>query len=291
MQLDRQSFYTRMKNQFDAIIRVLTICFATVAMMLFAADKASAQEAKASGGDINASSVNPNTLTADEVNSGWHLLWDGKTSEGWRSAGSEKFPTHGWAMKDGVMTVDGHSGEESKGGGDIITKKRYSDFELVADFKITPGANSGIKIFVQPNLSPIDKVTGAKTGVGSAIGCEYQILDDVRHPDAKLGKNGDRTMGSLYDLIPAAADKKVAPIGEWNHARILSRGKHVEFWLNGQKTVEFERGSASFREHVKESKFKDFPDFGEWADGHILLQEHGNEVSFRNLKIRELSSN
>jgi hypothetical protein len=98
-------------------------------------------------------------------------------------------------------------------------------------------------------------------------------------------------MGSLYDLIPAPADKKVAAMGEWNHARILSRGKHIEFWLNGQKTVEFDRGSVSFREHVKESKFKDIPDFGEWADGHILLQDHGNEVSFRNLKIRELSSN
>src|SRR6185312_5157850 len=154
-----------MKNQFDTMTRVLTICFATVAMMPFAAVRA---EAQASGIETSKSSANPNTLTADEVSAGWHLLWDGKTSEGWRSAGSEKFPTHGWAMKDGVLAVQGNSGEESKGGGDIITKKRYSNFELVADFKITPGANSGIKIFVQPNLSPIDKVTGAKTGVGSA---------------------------------------------------------------------------------------------------------------------------
>jgi hypothetical protein len=193
-------------------------------------------------------------------------------------------------MKGGVLTVHDNKGEESTGGGDIITRKRYSDFELTADFKITPGANSGIKIFVQPNLSPIDKVTGAKTAAGSAIGCEFQILDDARHPDAKLGKNGDRTIGSLYDLIPAAADKKVAPIGDWNHARVVSRGKHVEFWLNDQKTVEFDRGSESFREHVKESKFRDIPNFGEWADGHILLQDHGNEVSYRNVKIRELNS-
>lgn len=230
-----------------------------------------------------------NTLTADEQRAGWQLLWDGKTSAGWRSAKSEQFPEHGWTMRDGVLTVHDNQGEESAGGGDIITRKRYSDFELMADFKITPGANSGIKIFAQPNISPIDKKTGQKTAVGSAIGCEFQILDDALHPDAKLGKNGNRTIGSLYDLMPAPTDKKVLPIGEWNHARILSRGKHVEFWLNDQKTVEFERGSDAFRTMVAESKFKNIPKFGEWTDGHILLQEHGNEVSYRNVKIRELA--
>jgi len=188
------------------------------------------------------------------------------------------------------LTVHDNKGEEAAGGGDIITRKRYDNFELQADFKITPGANSGIKIFVQPNISPIDKKTGAKTAVGSAIGCEFQILDDERHPDAKLGRNGDRKLGSLYDLIPAPADKKVLPIGEWNHARILSRGKNVEFWLNGQLTVKFERGSAAFRDAVEKSKFKNIPEFGEWADGHILIQDHGNEVSYRNVKIRELSA-
>ena len=231
-----------------------------------------------------------NTLTAEEKAAGWRLLWDGKTSEGWRSAKSDKFPEHGWSMKDGVLTVHDNQGEESAGGGDIITIKRYSDFELLADFKLTPGANSGIKIFAQPNISPIDKKTGKPTAVGSAIGTEFQVLDDAKHPDAKLGKDGNRTVGSLYDLMPAPTNKVVEPMGEWNHARILSQGKHVEFWLNGQKTVAFERGSEAFRKHVAESKFKDIPEFGEWADGHILLQEHGNEVSFRNVKIRELSA-
>ncbi len=230
-----------------------------------------------------------NTLSADEQKAGWKLLWDGKTSEGWRSAKSESFPAHGWTMRDGVLTVHDNKGEESAGGGDIITRQRYSDFELMADFKLTPGANSGIKIFVQPDISPVDKKTGAKTAVGSAIGCEFQVLDDALHPDAKLGKDGDRTIGSLYDLMPAPKDKKVLPVGEWNHARILSRGQHIEFWLNDQKTVEFERGSEAFRAVVAESKFKNIPDFGEWADGHILLQEHGNEVSYRNIKIRVLS--
>lgn len=233
--------------------------------------------------------VAPNTLTDDEQKAGWKLLWNGKDGDGWRSPKTDKFPQHGWTIKDGVLTVHDNKGEESAGGGDIITTKRYSDFELIADFKLTPGANSGIKIFVQPNISPIDKVTGKSTGTGSAIGCEFQILDDALHPDAKLGKDGNRTIGSLYDLMSAPKNKVTKPIGEWNRARIVSRGKHVEYWLNGQLTVQFERGSEAFRQHVAESKFKNIPEFGEWADGHILLQEHGNEVSFRNVKIRELT--
>jgi hypothetical protein len=178
----------------------------------------------------------------------------------------------------------------NKGGGDIITRQRYSDFELVSDFKITPGANSGIKIFAQSNVSPVDKTTGEKTTPSSPIGCEFQILDDAKHPDAKLGKEGNRTVGSLYDLIPAPSDKNVSPVGEWNTARILASGKHVTFWLNGKKTVEFERGSEAFRTLVATSKYKNIPDFGEWADGYILLQEHGDEASFRNIKIRTLRS-
>jgi Domain of Unknown Function (DUF1080) len=236
----------------------------------------------------------PNTLTTQEKKDGWQLLWDGKTTDGWRSPKSDEFPVKSWSIAASVLTVDPGftNGEaEAQAGGDIITRERYSNFELKADFMITTGCNSGIKIFVQPNLSPIGKVTGKSTGVGSAIGLEYQILDDANHPDAKLGRDGDRTIGSLYDLIPAAADKKVLPVGEWNHARIVSQGKHVEFWLNGEKTVEFDRGSPEFRAAVAESKFKDIPGFGEWADGHILLQEHGSEVSFRNLKLRELPAN
>jgi hypothetical protein len=235
-----------------------------------------------------AADTEPNTLADQEKADGWKLLWDGQTPAGWRSAKAENFPLHGWTMRDGVLTVHENGGEESAGGGDIITRERYANFELTADFKITPGANSGIKIFVQPNISPVDKKTGQPTGKGSAIGMEFQILDDLRHPDAKLGRAGDRTLGSLYDLIPAPKDKKVLPVGAWNHARILSQGKHVEFWLNGEKTVEFERGSAAFRAAVEASKFKNIPDFGEWVDGHILLQDHGNEASFRNVKIREL---
>jgi hypothetical protein len=228
-----------------------------------------------------------NTLTDAEKTAGWRLLWNGKSTDGWRSANAETFPTKGWSIQHGVLRTHESGGEESTGGGDIITRQRYANFELTAEFKITPCANSGIKIFVQPNISPITKA-GKKAGVGSAIELEFQILDDERHPDAKLGQDGDRTIGSLYDLIPAPKDKKVLPIGEWNRARILSVGRRVEFWFNQEKTVEFERDSADFHQRVAASKYHNIPGFGEWADGHILLQEHGNEVAFRNVKIREL---
>ena len=199
---------------------------------------------KVSFRNIRIHELEPNTLTEQEKADGWKLLWDGKTTDGWRSPKSDEFPTKSWSMQNGELTVVSSGNGESQAGGDIITRDRYSNFELAADFKTTTGCNSGIKIFVQPNISPIDKVTGKPTAVGSAIGMEFQILDDEHHPDAKLGRDGDRTLGSLYDLIPAPKDKKVMPVGEWNHARILSQGKHVEFWLNGEKTVEFERGSA-----------------------------------------------
>ena len=228
-----------------------------------------------------------NRLTDAERAAGWRLLWDGQTTEGWRSAKSETFPASGWEIKDDVLTVLATGGAESAAGGDIITRERYSTFELVADFKITEGANSGIKYFVQPNLDPITG-TGAKSNKGSAIGLEFQILDDARHPDAKLGRDGNRTVGSLYDMIPAGDTKKPNPIGEWNTARIVVDSRHVEHWLNGLKVLEYERGSQAFRDLVAQSKYKNIPGFGEWADGHILLQDHGNRVSFRNLKIRRI---
>jgi len=225
---------------------------------------------------------------------GWTSLFNGTNLDGWRSNKSDAAPKYGWTVHDGVLTVDSGltKGEaEAQGAGDIVTRRHYANFELMADFKCTYGCNSGIKIFAQPGLSPIDKVTGKPTPTGSGIGLEFQVLDDAHHPDAKLGHNGDRRLGSLYDLIPAPKDKTVMAMGEWNHARILSQGKHVEFWLNGRKTVEFERGSDDFRSRVAASKFKDIPNFGEWADGPILLQEHGSEVSFRDVKIRELPAN
>lgn len=230
-----------------------------------------------------------NMLTKEEKAAGWQLLWDGKTTKGWRGAKLETFPTKGWDIKDGVLTVLPSGGAEGGAGGDIVTTKRYSQFELFVDFKITDGANSGVKYFCQPNLDPITG-TGAKAATGSAIGLEFQILDDEKHPDAKLGRDGDRTMGSLYDLITAKS-KITNPVGSWNTAHIIVSGNHVEHWLNGIKVLEYERGSEAFRSLVAQSKYKSIPGFGEWPDGHILLQDHGNQVSFKNIKIRELHPN
>jgi hypothetical protein len=229
-----------------------------------------------------------NTLSDQEKADGWRLLWDGQTTNGWRSPKSDSFPDVGWEIKNGELCVLAFGGGESAAGGDIITRERFSNFELKVDFKTSTKCNSGIKYFVQPNLDPISG-TGATTAVGSAIGLEFQILDDATHPDAKLGRDGNRTFGSLYDLIPAAATKNPNPIGQWNSARIVVKGKHVEHWLNDVKILEYERGTPAFRDLVAQSKYKTIPGFGEWPDGHILLQEHGSPVAYRNVKIRVLS--
>lgn len=234
-------------------------------------------------------SAGVNTLTDAEKTAGWKLLWDGKTTAGWKSVKSDSFPTKGWEIRDGVLSVLAGNGAEAGTGGDIITTERYSSFELVAEFRITPGANSGIKYFVQPGLSSVNG-KGEKVTTGSSIGCEFQVLDDMRHPDAKLGKNGNRTIGSLYDLIPASADKKPNPIGEWNTARIVVKGAHVEHWLNGLKVVEYDRHSPEFRTLVAGSKYHNIAGFGEWPEGHILLQDHGNNVSYRSIKLRVLAA-
>jgi hypothetical protein len=221
----------------------------------------------------------PNTLSAKEKADGWKLLWDGKTGTGWRSVHSQAFPDKGWVMKDGVLSVNETTGEEGGNAGDIVTLKRYKNFELEADFRMTRGANSGIKYFVDADMNK---------GKGSAIGYEYQILDDAVHPDGKKGKDGDRTLASLYDMIPAAKDKPTRAIGEWNTAKIVVRGNHVEHWLNGVKVVEYERGTAEFRALVAGSKYKVWPGFADWPDGVILLQDHGFPVDFRSVKIHEL---
>lgn len=221
-----------------------------------------------------------NKLTPEEMEEGWKLLFDGKSNDGWRGAYKEKFPDHGWVIADGSMTVLQSDGAESQNGGDIVTMDQYSDFDIQLEFKITRGANSGIKYFV----------TEAEAGnTMSAIGLEYQILDDQVHPDAKLGSHeGSRTLASLYDLIAASDSKRFYGVGVWNSARIVSNGRHVEHYLNGIKVLEYERGSEAFRKLVSESKYKVWNNFGEAAEGHILLQDHGNEVSFRSIKIMEL---
>ncbi len=226
--------------------------------------------------------VTKNNLTVSEKKDGFKMLWDGKTTEGWRGARLDEFPEKGWKIEDGVLSVLSSGGEESAAGGDIVTKDLYGNFELMVDFKLTEGGNSGIKYYVD---------TDVNKGPGSSIGLEYQILDDAKHPDAKLGNHeGSRTVASLYDLIQADVSKPINPIGEWNTARIVAKDNHIEHWLNGTKVLEYERKSDDYRKLVSESKYTKWKNFGEADKGHILLQDHGDLVSFKNIKIRTFDS-
>lgn len=223
-----------------------------------------------------------NALTAKEKSEGYKLLFDGKTPTGWISAeaGKSPFKSTGWIVKDGTLTILGSGGGEAANVGDIITKDKYAAFDLTFDFRMSRGANSGVKYFVT-----LDEKTK-----GSAIGLEYQVLDDDVHPDAKLGRDGDRTLSSLYDLIPAKKPASIIrPIGEWNTGRIVVYpDNRVEHWLNGVKVLSYVRKSQEYRDLVKISKYKVWKDFGEADKGHILLQDHGFEVNYRNIKIKTL---
>lgn len=215
-----------------------------------------------------------NTLTALEQQQGFKLLWDGKTTNGWRGASLENFPEKGWKLQDGILSIEPTEGK----GGDIVTTEAYANFELSVDFKLVEGGNSGIKYFIDPAL------------VHSSLGLEYQLLDDDKHPDAKAGRDGNRTTASLYDLIPAPKDKVFKKIGEWNTAKIVSNGNHTEHWLNGVKVLEYERNSDEYKRLIALSKYKDLPNFGIGEKGRILLQNHGDQVFFRNIKIRQIPS-
>ena len=223
----------------------------------------------------------PNSLSGYEVQDGWKLLFDGKSSEGWKGAYKKTFPEKGWEIKDGILKVLPSAGAESTNGGDIVTKEEFSAFDLSFEFKLTPGANSGVKYFV----------TLSENNPGSAIGLEYQVLDDTLHPDAKMGVNGNRTLASLYDLIKANKQSRfIKQPGGWNTGRIIVYpNNHVEHYLNGVKVLEYERGSQAYRDLVAISKYKVWQNFGEAKQGHILLQDHGNEVSFRSIKIKKLN--
>jgi hypothetical protein len=220
-----------------------------------------------------------NQLTEQEKADGWELLFDGKSMEKWRGAHKEDFPGSGWMIEDGLLHLSVTGGGESEKVGDIVTREEFSDFELTVDFRLSPGANSGIKYYV---------TEGYET-TGSAIGLEFQLLDDELHEDANNGRDGNRTLSSLYDLIPATKNKMYRSPGDWNIARIVSDAGRVVHYLNGKKVLEYQRGSKEYLDIVAISKYKDWENFGEAESGHILLQEHGNEVWFRNIKIRRLN--
>lgn len=231
--------------------------------------------------NICSSYAQDNTLTSQKKSEGWTLLFDGSSHKGWKGAFTDSFPAKGWSVENGMLVVEPSEGKESTNGGDIVTTDLYADFELLVDFKLTAGANSGIKYFVDPAQPVPDNPR-------SAFGLEFQLLDDSLHPDAKMGRNGNRTLGSLYDLIAAPANKPVLPPGQWNTARIVSKGNHVEHWLNGKKLLEYERGSDAYKQLIAQSKYKDLTGFGLVKAGRILLQDHGNKVYFKNIYLKKL---
>jgi hypothetical protein len=223
------------------------------------------------GGETADEPPAPNTLTAAERETGWQLLFDGETTAGWRGYNAEAFPAQGWEVRDGNLVV-----VEGGGGGDIVTEDQFTDFELSLEFKVTPGANSGIF------FGAIDQP--GKPMWNSAP--EYQILDDAAYLEDDADMSTHLTAHN-YDLH-SSSETAVKPTGEWNVAKIVVHRPHVEHWLNGIKMVEYELGSAAWEELVAASKFGVYPEYGRVTPGHIGLQDHGNELWFRNIKIRPL---
>jgi hypothetical protein len=226
-------------------------------------------------------------LSAEEASGGWELLFDGVTFDGWRGLGREGIPEAHWVIDDGTIHKVASGGVPTAAdgqpleGGDIMTTATYMNFELVLEWRVAPGANSGIKYNVSEAMS-----TAAEPRY-AALGFEYQILDDDLHPDASNGPN--RTAGAMYDLIDPSAAKHLMPVGEFNTARLVFNGGHGEHWLNGAKVVEFDLDSADFAGALAASKYAPIDGFADPRAGHIVLQDHGDDVWFRSIKIRKLS--
>ena len=226
-----------------------------------------------------------NRLTPAEQAAGWQLLFDGRTFAGWRCLGFDTVLTARWMIQDGTirkipsgqvpLMADGRP----VAGADLITTAQYTDFELSFDWKVAPGANGGVKYNVSEELSQ------AYPPGHSALGFEYQVLDDDRHPDGKMPIH---RAASLYDLIAPNRDKQLRPVGEWNTARIVLRGNHGEHWLNGKKVVAYDLGTAVMDSLLARSKYHTIKGFADRRAGHIVLQDHVDEVWYRNIKVREL---
>lgn len=207
---------------------------------------------------------NINTLTEQEKQDGWRLLFDGKSVDGWRGYRRNTFPKTGWKIEDGCLKKIAR-----ERGGDIITNEQFENFELLWEWRIPPRANNGVKYLVTEQRP-------------SAPGHEYQMIDD------SIIQNKKQKTASFYDVLPPKdhAPIKLAP--EWNQSKIIVNGNHVEHWLNGEKVLEYELGSPELKKAIENSKFKDAKDFGEKIKGHIMLTDHSDECWFRNIKIREL---
>jgi hypothetical protein len=230
-------------------------------------------------------SVDPNKLNAAEQQAGWQLLFDGKTFSGWRGLGYDTVPTAHWKIENGTIRklADGQVPRLPDGqpaaGGDLMTRDTFRDFELSWEWKISRAGNSGVKYNVSEEISMANAPNHA------ALGFEYQMLDDSLHEDNKVPSH---RAGALYDLIPPNANKVLKPVGEWNSSTIVFRGNHGEHWLNGKKVVEFELGTPVMDSLLKASKYRDIKGFADKRAGHIVLQDHVDEVFFRSIKIRRL---
>jgi hypothetical protein len=218
-----------------------------------------------------------NTLTPEEKEDGWILLFDGESTEHWRVYNQDGMPDDGWVIEDDALVFQPPQTDEWSSGLDIITRETFSDFELKLEWNVSEGGNSGI--FYHVLEQPTEAIFWS--------GLEFQILDNINHPDADQGIEGNRKAGSLYDLIPADP-QNTRPHGEWNEVTIISDGPRVEHWQNGEKILEYERWTVEWFEMIRNSKFVGHPEFGALREGHIGLQDHGDVVKFRNIKIREL---
>ena len=207
---------------------------------------------------------------------GWEVLFDGKDTEKWKSTESDTFPTNAWGTTGGTLFVKDHVK-----GADIITREVFTNFQLEFDFNLTEGANSGVKYVV-------NKIKNNSTAQLQWNGPEYQVIDDYNHPEVKNNKHREGSTAALY-LVYAPVNKKLFPAGEWNKAKVIVEGNHVEHWLNGVKVVSCERGSKDFRQRMSATKFKDYDRYGELPAGHIMLTDHdGDKVYFRNIRIKRL---
>jgi hypothetical protein len=215
-----------------------------------------------------------NRLTDAEKRAGWTLLFDGTSINGWRAYKRPDASGTRWNVENGLLTIDPSDGKDTRGALDIISTGQYDRFELAWEWKVAEGGNSGLKYFVLEDMD-------------SAIGHEYQLIDDERHADAKIGPH--RQTAAFYDVLPAS-NRPMRPAGEFNQSRVVSNGTTVDHYLNGTRVLHYELDSPALREAIAKSKFKDVARFGKLQSGHILLQDHGNRVWYRNIKIRKLAS-
>jgi hypothetical protein len=223
----------------------------------------------------------PNTLSPTEKQQGWKLLFDGKTLNGWRQYRASKSGKR-WVVEDGCLKNPKGTGRPETGGGEILTAEQFTDFDFRFEWRIAPGGNSGVIYFVKERLGkPGPRMFNGDDGTGP-VGHEYQLLDDERHPDARTATH---RAGALYALIEPNATKHLRPVGEFNESRILVQGKHVEHWLNGSKILDYELESPALKQLIAESKYKSLPGFGTKFKTAVQIQDHGDEIWFRNLKI------